>query len=74
MSYKKGDLQINEPDDINDLPCYSDSRDWNKDELRSREVKKGEAYLPHSCDQWVIGGPEEVKLLISDLREFLDGF
>lgn len=29
------------------------------------------AYLPHSCEQWVIGGPAEVRMLIEDLRAAL---
>jgi hypothetical protein len=27
--------------------------------------------LPHQCDEWVIGGAEEVKLLIEDLQKLL---
>jgi len=26
------------------------------------------AYLPHSCDEWVIGGVEQIKTLIEDLQ------
>jgi hypothetical protein len=26
------------------------------------------AYLPHSCDKWVIGGAREIDALIEDLR------
>lgn len=29
------------------------------------------AYLPHSCDEWVIGGPEQIRMLIMDLQEAL---
>lgn len=29
-------------------------------------------YLPHSCDEWVIGGREEVEALIEDLKAALD--
>lgn len=29
------------------------------------------AYLPHSCDNWVIGGHKEIKLMIEDLQEVL---
>lgn len=25
------------------------------------------AYLPHSCSEWVIGGPEEIRAMIGDL-------
>lgn len=26
------------------------------------------AHLPHSCDDWVIGGVEEINFLIADLQ------
>ena len=29
------------------------------------------AFLPHSCDAWVIGGPEQVRALIADLQAWL---
>lgn len=29
-------------------------------------------YLPHSCDEWVIGGREQIKALIEDLQAILD--
>ena len=31
----------------------------------------GKAWLPHSCDEWVIGGREEVEALIKDLQALL---
>ena len=36
----------------------------------SAEVERC-AFLPHSCDEWVIGGPNEVKQLIADLQYIL---
>ena len=30
------------------------------------------AYLPHSCDEWVIGGSEQIKDMLSDLQEALN--
>ncbi len=30
------------------------------------------AYLPHSCDEWVIGGREQIEALIADLQKVLD--
>lgn len=27
--------------------------------------------LPHSCDQWKIGGPDQVRQLIADLSDLL---
>lgn len=29
------------------------------------------AYLPHSCDEWVIGGRAEVEAMIADLQSAL---
>ena len=29
------------------------------------------AYLPHSCDEWVIGGPDECRQLMADLMRAL---
>lgn len=29
------------------------------------------AVLPHSCDSWVIGGKDRIRMLIEDLQEFL---
>lgn len=30
------------------------------------------AFLPHSCDAWVIGGPDRIKMLIEDLQWLLE--
>jgi hypothetical protein len=29
------------------------------------------AFLPHSCDAWVIGGPDQIRALIADLESAL---
>lgn len=34
-------------------------------------MDEGTVYLPHSCDEWVIGGPDQVRMLIEDLNELL---
>ena len=36
-----------------------------------REWQAPCVYLPHSCDEWVIGGPEQIQALIADLQEAL---
>jgi hypothetical protein len=36
--------------------------DWPDDDAIS-------AMLPHSCDEWVIGGVEEIDLMIADLQK-----
>ncbi len=32
---------------------------------------QGSAYLPHKCNEWVIGGPEEAQALIDDLQAYI---
>lgn len=29
------------------------------------------AFLPHSCDEWVIGSPKIIKIMIEDLQNLL---
>lgn len=31
----------------------------------------GEAVLPHQCNEWNIGGTEQIKMLIADLEQML---
>lgn len=52
--------------DDDDVPGIIDSRTDNYDVARCPVV-----YLPHSCDQWVIGGAEEVRAMIADLQVLL---
>ena len=59
--YKQGDLRTaTDRDEI---------RDARSDDKR---IPQGMAYLPHSCDEWVIGGRNEVEALIGDLKKALD--
>ena len=56
MAYKKGELRYG--------PLVVDAREedgysWKEDRVLF--------YFPHSCQQWVIGGPEQVRLLVDDL-------
>lgn len=57
MAYKKGDAKINKGFFVGQDEPYN--------------TNLGEVYLPHSCDEWNIGGKDEVKLLIEDLQELL---
>jgi hypothetical protein len=71
MAYKKGELAVvvhgegttlpGTEDETSESRCPSDARQGYK------TLRHG-AYLPHSCDSWVIGGPEEIEALISDLK------
>lgn len=36
------------------------------------ETPHAVAYLHHSCDEWVIGGRDEIAALIEDLKAMLD--
>jgi len=72
--YRPGDLKLLMP------PCRQ-GRDCDCDpphrvpDARSGGVVRGQAaFLPHSCDEWVIGGPDEVRALIADLQAALQAF
>lgn len=34
-------------------------------------IDNGQVVLPHSCDEWIIGGRKEVEQMILDLQELL---
>lgn len=82
MSYKKGDLrltvaQCGHEGCAGDPECWvSGGRFWVRDareDLRSAvDSQKRGAYLPHSCDEWYIGGKNEVAALIEDLKAALE--
>lgn len=42
------------------------------DDNWSYTAEPGEAFLPHSCDEWVIGGAQAVRTLIADLQALLE--
>jgi len=77
--YEKGLIkQTSPPCETCDENGYCDL-DYDDDHKHIiRDSRTGEhgirrivVYLPHSCDEWVIGGREEVKQLISDLEDIL---
>ena len=55
--YKKGDVKVSSKDEY-----LVDTRTDEYD-----NVPLFSAYLEHSCDDWIIGGPEQIKQLILDL-------
>lgn len=69
--YKAGDLQIvtlpcADTDEYGD--CFVDGHiHTGYDSRPSEECALPWTCLPHSCDEWIIGGPEQIKLLIADL-------
>lgn len=78
--YRKGDLAFVDPpcdtfDEVSgQCDTYedghkhfaTDARDDNYEGVRSPC-----AYLPHSCDEWVIGDSESIRMLIADLENAL---
>ena len=60
MAYRKGYARIDK--------IYGDSAE---DDYSGKE--RIAAILPHSCDSWVIGGPNEVRQMIDDLQAILAG-
>lgn len=79
--YKPGDLCY-APKCPPDLPCREDGvpdhehpRDARKPYTKagqSNPMLHNVAYLPHSCQEWVIGGADEIKLMIIDLKKMLE--
>jgi hypothetical protein len=70
--YQAGDLKFGlsptqDEWDADDFTDYDQPLPRFGDEFSDRRI----AWLPHSCDQWVIGSKEEVKALISDLQDAL---
>lgn len=57
MSYTQGDAKYGK--------LYYDSRN------EEHSDGDGVVYLPHSCEDWVIGNKEEVETMIKDLQKLL---
>jgi hypothetical protein len=71
--YKAGDLKLTtEPlfDECDRhgscVECEGDKHGV-LDERDDYALGKG-AYLPHACEEWFIGGPEQIKLMIEELQ------
>lgn len=65
--YHKGDLERVDTQEALEEDCImSDSREEGYD---NGFLKAPLVYLPHSCDQWIIGGPDHARQLIADLEE-----
>lgn len=68
--YRKGELQVTVPPCAEMLAdpngeCFSDD---HKHSLISLPLgQPPTAFLPHSCNEWIVGGKEQVQELIDDL-------
>jgi hypothetical protein len=70
-----------EPGEIRIAPrgCQSDENGYCDNELHDHPTDArtdykpayGAVFLPHSCEEWVIGGPEQIRALIHDLEAAL---
>jgi hypothetical protein len=57
--------------DVGHRHRVSDSRSFEPGSGVYKELGPGTAYLPHSCNEWVIGGPDHIRALIEDLQSAL---
>ncbi len=62
MAYTKGELKY----DSNSGSYYHDEDD--------KQIEVAEFYLPHSCDNWVIGGIKEARLLLEELTILINAY
>ena len=51
--------------------CDNFAHDHPADARADYAPSSGVVFLPHSCDEWVIGGPEQIRALIHDLNAAL---
>lgn len=76
--YKKGLLEITTPlsecssrDEDGECIAYGDHSHYEYDSRDGIRFDGHTAFLPHSCDAWVIGGATQIKEMIEDLQEAL---
>lgn len=69
MAYKSGELQL--VGSAPELDEFGDRREVMDSRGDYENLRNG-VYLPHSCDEWVIGGPEQIRALMADLATALE--
>jgi len=69
--YKTGDLQIETEPPFPDPDSDADPGMYDSRGAYPGSVPYPAAFLPHSCDRWVIGGVEQVLDLMHDLNQAL---
>lgn len=69
--YKKGMIKVIDPGCEDDLICSKYMQPGHNHRLYNDDWNPGDivAYLPHSCDEWVIGGISEIDIMIEDLEK-----
>jgi hypothetical protein len=82
MSYKKGELRYRKPcpfptkdechANVWKVPGVAGDYDAIEDYYQHDHENPGnDVWLPHSCDEWIIGDNDEIIDLIADLRKAL---
>jgi adenosine/AMP kinase len=73
--YKQGEVKLTIPMCEAGEDCeeqyYDDDHKHKIGNETERAIGAGVAFLPHSCDEWVIGSSEQIKDLINDLMRTL---
>lgn len=67
--YKKGDVKLTKAAEDKDPYVVQPNFDARTEDYD--HVGAGIAFLPHSCQEWVIGGKEQIQDLIEDLQALL---
>lgn len=50
--------------------CFPEENKYGKNRLM--QLNGWQIQLPHSCDEWVIGGVEDAEEMIKDLKEAIE--
>lgn len=50
---------------------YGEKWGDEEDEIDKAYIENGKIFLPHSCDEWTIGGIDQAEELIADLKELI---
>ena len=81
--YKKGDLEVGyyhidkdddaypqwvDEEEVDEEYAFGLGYDARTDDFEEQCKDRAVAYLPHSCDSWVIGTADEVEELIAELQ------
>ena len=72
--YKQGDAKLFRryvTEEEWDIPTDDGHLPFQVYDARNKHASPPFVYLPHSCQEWVIGGPAEVRQLIKDLLALL---
>lgn len=71
MAYKKGMIEVATAESIRKENPQMDPTDDPLSYAPPYAEQLPVVFLPHSCQEWVIGGPAEVRQMIEDLQAIL---